>query len=116
MVAPTPCQAPPHRLTRGANRMLTYIPAGPRNCDYSGLPPTWLPADPDTTSLTGSATGLGGKASNEEITVFCNGDSIIWFTACGGEGFASLQPASNSINNTAGLGIRGPCGIIERQP
>lgn len=32
--------------------------------------------------------------SNDEITVFCNGDSVISFVARGGVGFVSLQPAS----------------------
>ena len=50
--------------------------------------------------------------SNDEITVFRNGDSIISFIACFG-GFSSLQAASNNKNRSAAaLVIMGPskCG------
>jgi hypothetical protein len=33
------------------------------------------------------------------MTVFCKGDSIISFTACGCR-FSSLQPASNGMNKS----------------
>jgi hypothetical protein len=39
--------------------------------------------------------------SNDEITVFCSGDSIISFIACFGGG--SVQPASNNRDRSAGL-------------
>jgi hypothetical protein len=45
-----------------------------------------------------TATGLRGKVSNDEITVFCSGDSIISFACCGG--FPSLQAESHSNNKS----------------
>jgi len=46
--------------------------------------------------------------SDDEITVFRNGDSIISYTACVG-GFSSLQAASNSMNKrTVALAIMHP--------
>ena len=60
----------------------------------------------DSESLT---TGLGGYVSNDEMTVFCKGDSIISFAARDGGAFASLQPASNNMSrNAAALSILGP--------
>jgi hypothetical protein len=43
--------------------------------------------------------------SNDEITVFCSGDSIVSFTACFAVGFSSLQPASSINRSTAALVI-----------
>jgi hypothetical protein len=51
--------------------------------------------------------------SKEETTVFCNGDSIIWFTACDCDGFASLQPASKSTSRNIAL-IMVPRSVLIR--
>src|ERR1700758_2790257 len=38
MVAPCPCQAPPHRLSRGAHRMVTAGPARPAAAGPPAMP------------------------------------------------------------------------------
>jgi len=63
----------------------------------------WVTCFGGIDAVTSSSTGLGGYVSNDEITVFCNGDSIIWFTARGWDGSASVQPASKSASRKTAL-------------